>query len=180
MAHEQQVWVCWSFPHFVRYVRAIIIKLTPQPHRCTEAVLDAAEEVLATGKPGLLTKLLTTPPSSGGGQHTPGYVSRYAANAIIEIIGCWAGWDPDPGLTARVKFRDANDGAASRAYDRAKATAHRVELAAIDAGLSMDDLVKCAVDAYGKDLDADRRDAALAAMSAGHFQLSHEIVVNED
>ena len=180
VAHEQELWVCWSFPHFVRYLREIIVKLTPQPHRCTEAVLDAAEHVLATGEPALLTKFLTTPPGDSRRKSPRAHVSRRAANAIIEVIGCWAGCDPAQGLTTGVKFRaDENDSAASHAYDRAKAIAHSIELAAIDVGMTMDDLVKCAVDAYGSDLDVDRRDAALAAMSAGAFQLGHEIAVDK-
>lgn len=180
--HEQQLWVCWSFPHFVRYLREIIVKLTPRPHRCTEAVLDAAANVLASGEPALLTKLLTTPPDKDGprrGSPSRGRVARQAANAIVEVIGCWMGFDPGPGLTAGVKFQPSQNGSAmENAYDRAKSIAHTIEVAALAAGMTMEDLHQCAVAIYG-DVGDDRRDAALAAMSAGHFQLSHEIAVDK-
>ncbi|MEI6172021.1 MAG: hypothetical protein WCQ45_06065 [bacterium] len=165
MAKERELGV-WSYPHFVRYLRAMIYTLTPLPHRCTEAVLDAAAEILAEGRPGALQRFMTTPPTTPG----PSRVSREAANAICEVIGCWAGYTPD-GVS---KLRDEES-----KYQRAKAAVHKVESAALDVGLTMNDLMACAVTANSDvEIDANRRDAAMAAMSAGHFKLAHEIVTD--
>jgi len=166
LAHEREIGV-WGFPHFVRYLQAIIVKLTPQPHRCTEAVLDAAAEVLASNKPGLLQRFMTTPPHTH--PKTRAVVSREAANAICEVVGCWAGWDG----TNRAKHRDGHG------YEQAKAAVRGIESAALDVGLTVNDLMECAVDAHGaEEIDANRRDAAIAAMSAGHFKLAHEIATD--
>jgi hypothetical protein len=166
MANERELGV-WSYPHFVRYLRAMIYKLTPQPHRCTLAVLDAAAEVLADGRPGLLQKLMTTPPHN----ESPAHVSREAANAICEVICLWGNWD----VINRAKTRDAEI-----AYQKAKGHVHEVELAALRyGGLTMDDLCQCAVAANSDtEIDVNRHDAALAAMTAGHFKLAHEIATS--
>jgi hypothetical protein len=185
MRKERELGV-WGFPHFVRYLRAIIVRLTPQPHRCTEAVLDAAAMILDANTGALLTNLITTPP---GGQRpwrvgiqaqSRAHLSRLAANAICEIIGCWAGHDPQPGLAAGVKFHDNSDGvAASHAYERAKSIVRTIESAALDVGFTMNDLLECAVDAFSDmNIDPNRRDAAVAAMSVGHFNLGHEIITD--
>jgi hypothetical protein len=43
----------------------------------------------------------------------------------------------------------------------------------------MNDLMECAVAANSDtEIDPNRRDAALAAMSAGHFKLAHDIVTD--
>jgi len=185
MRKERELGV-WGFPHFVRYLRAIIVRLTPQPHRCTIEVLDAAEQCLAANTGGLLNALITTPPGGsrpvrmGTQAQSRAHLSRCAANAICEVIGCWAGHDPQPGLSAGVKFHDTSDAqAASHAYERAKSIVRAIESNALDIGMTMNDLLECAVDAFSDtDLDANRRDAAVAAMQAGHFKLGHEIVTD--
>jgi hypothetical protein len=165
MANERELGV-WGFPHFVRYLRALIYRLSPRPHRCTEAVLDAAAEVLADGQPDTLHRFMTTPPDN----HSPARVSRDAANAICEVIGCWAGYSPD-GVS---RLRDDET-----KYQRAKDAVHKVESAALDVGLTMNDLMECAITANSDaEVDANRRDAAMAAMTAGHFKLAHEIVTD--
>lgn len=172
VAHEREIGV-WSFPHFVRYLRGIIYKLTPQPHHCSLAVLDAAADILAKGEPGVMTQLMSNPPSN---HRSPARVAREAANAIVEVIGHWAGWD------GHVKLRgDDYITAAERAYERAKAAVRQIESKALDVGLTVSDLMACAVDANSDQVvSADRRDAALAAFSAGHFRLGHEIATGID
>lgn len=168
MSDENELVAIWGLPNYVRYLRAIIIKLTPQPHRCTEAVLDAAAVVLASNEPALLQRLMTTPPQDR--PKTRATVSREAANAICEVIGCWAGWDAH----ATAKLRDAN-----AVNERAKAATRRIESDALDVGLTMNDLIDCAVDAFtDDDIDADRRDAAVAAMSVGYYKLGSEIITD--
>jgi hypothetical protein len=165
MANERELGV-WSYPHFVRYLRAIIYKLTPLPHRCTKTVLDAAAEILADGRPGALNRLMTTPPDN----HSPARVSRDAANAICEVIGCWAGLH----LDGVMRLRDEES-----KYRRAKDAVHKVESAALAIGLTLNDLCECAVAANSDaEIDPNRRDAALAAMSVGHFKLAHDIVID--
>lgn len=167
MARERELGV-WSFPHFVRYLRAIIVRLTPQPHRCTEEALDAAAQVLATNEPALLQRFMTTPPHAH--PKTRAVLSREAANAICEVIGCWAGWNG----AHNAKFRDDAHG-----YEQAKNAVRRIESDALDLGLTVNDLYECAVEANtDEDVDANRRDAAIAAMSAGHFKLAHEIATD--
>lgn len=168
VSDENELVAIWGLPNYVRYLRAIIIKLTPQPHRCTEAVLDAAAVVLASNEPALLQRLMTTPPQDR--PKTRATVSREAANAICEVIGCWAGWDAH----ATAKLRDAN-----AVNERAKAATRRIESDALDVGLTMNDLIDCAVDAFtDDDIDADRRDAAVAAMSVGYYKLGSEIITD--
>jgi hypothetical protein len=185
MRRERELGV-WGFPHYVRYLRAIIVRLTPQPHRCTEAVLDAAAQMLAANTGGLLHKLITTPPGGnrparmGTVGESRAHVSRLAANAICEVIGCWAGHDPQPGLAAGVKFRDTpDDDAAHHANERAKSIVRTIESAVLDLGMTVTELFECAVEAFSEDeVDPNRRDAAVAAMQAGHFQLGHEIITD--
>ncbi len=185
MRKERELGV-WGFPHFVRYLRAMIIRLTPQPHRCTEAVLDAAAVVLAANTGALLNKFITTPPGGsrprrmGTVGESRAHVSRLAANAICEVIGCWAGHDPVPGFAAGVKFRDTpDDRAESHANERAKSIVRAIESAALDVGFTMNDLMECAVDAFSdEDVDQNRRDAAIAAMTAGEFKLGSDIVTD--
>lgn len=185
MRKERELGV-WGFPHFVRYLRAIIVRLTPQPHRCTEAVLDAAAVVLEANTGALLNRLITTPPGGNRparmGMHAESraHLSRLAANAICEVIGCWAGHDPQPGLSAGVKFHDTPDERAiSHANERAKSIVRAIESAAIDVGLTMNDLFECAVEAFADEVvDPNRRDAAVAAFQAGHFKLGHDIVTD--
>ncbi len=179
MRKERELGV-WGFPHFVRYLRAIIVRLTPQPHRCTEAVLDAAAVILEANTGGLLNKFITTVPGDQRRRAPRAWVSRCAANAICEVIGCWAGHDPQAGLAAGVKFHDTSDGqAASHAYERAKSIVRAIESDALDAGFTMNDLLECSVDAFAEgEVDPNRRDAAIAAMQVGHFKLGHDIITD--
>lgn len=173
VAHERELGV-WEFPHFVRYLRALIFKLTPQPHRCTLRALDAAKDVLTKDEPAVLTGLLSDVPRREG----RGRASRTAANVIIYVIGCWAGWD----LQRRVKFRETpNEGAEESAYECAKAYVRDIEQRALEVGLTATDFYECAVDAFSsRVIEATRRDAAVAAMAAGHFRLGYEIATGVD
>jgi hypothetical protein len=64
-------------------------------------------------------------------------------------------------------------------YQRAKNAVHQIENAALNVGLTMNDLMECAVTANSDvEVDPNRRDAALAAMSVGHFKLAHDIVID--
>jgi hypothetical protein len=163
MTHERELGV-WSYPHFVRYLQALIFKLTPRPHHCTQTVLDAANEIITERvAPRSLKHLVTeTPHRPGRGQ-----TARQAANAICEIIEYWAGFHS-------IRFDDDQD-----RYAAALATARCAEREALDVGLTPDDLYECAVAANAGDaVDTNRRDAAIAAMSAGHFKLAHEIATS--
>lgn len=165
VAHEREVSV-WGFPHFVRYLRAIIYKLTPLPHRCTEIVLDAAAPVLASGQPDTLHRFMTTSPNNT----SPAKVSREAANAICGVIGAWAGYSPDG--VSRLRTDDDK-------YQCARDYVRQIENAALNVGLTRNDLCECAVDANSDaPVETNRRDAAVAAMTAGHFRLAHEIVTD--
>ena len=164
MTRERELGV-WSYPHFVRYLRAMIYKLTPKPHHCVQMVLDAADEILVErSAPRKLKHLTTVPPSKPG----RGKAAREVANAICEVIGCWAG------------FHDVcvirND---QERYAVALTDAKRAEREALNVGLTLDELCECAVTANtDEEIDANRRDAAVAAMSVGHFKLAHEIVTD--
>jgi hypothetical protein len=157
----------WSYPHFVRYLRAIIYKLTPEPHHCTRMVLDAADEIIAEkAAPRRLAHLITMPPTS----HGRGRAAREAANAICEIIGYWSGYQ---GVT----LMRADDQRLN--YERALGIAKSAERGALDVNLTADELYECAVAANtDAEIDADRRDAAIAAMSVGHFKLAHDIATD--
>lgn len=173
MRHERELGV-WSYPHFVRYLRAIIYKLTPKPHHCTQMVLDAANEILAEkAAPRRLAHLVTTPPNTYGAsrlQPSHGRAAREVANAICEIVGYWSGHQ---GVT----LMRADD--TSLNYQRALAIAKDAERGALDVGLTADELYQCAVAANADtEIDANRRDAAIAAMSVGHFKLAHDIATD--
>lgn len=165
MAREREQDI-WEFPQFVRYLRALIFKLTPKPHHCAQMVIDAADEILAEQcAPRQLRHLLTNVPTKPG----HGRAARELANAICEVVGYWAGFMG----TQDIKVRDANT-----AHNGARHAAMEGERAARDkTQLTPDDLYQCAVvaQAGSGSIDDNRRDAALAAMSAGHFQLAREI-----
>lgn len=152
----------WSFVHFTRYLRAVIFKLTPEPHRCARRVLAALDDG-SMQTPLRLRQLQTPPPRNPGAGRT----AREAANAICEIVGYAAGYVG----TTDMRLEDEH-----QCYHRALDIAKAVERDALDAGLTPDDLFQCAVVANVDGvLDPDRRDAALAAITAGHFKLAHEI-----
>ena len=165
MARERELSV-WSYPHFVRYLRALIYRLTPKPHHCVQMVLDAADEIITERcAPRKLKHLMTDPPRKPG----RGQAAREVANAICEVIGCWAGFHDI------CVIRDDQD-----RYAIALLDAKRAERAALDVGLTPDDLYECAVTANtDEEIDSNRRDAAIAAMSAGHFRLAHEIATDK-
>jgi hypothetical protein len=66
-------------------------------------------------------------------------------------------------------------------YHRALREAKDVECVVLDHGyLTPGDLQECAVLTNNANVDADRRDAAIAAMSAGHFRLAHDIATRDE
>jgi len=161
LAKERELAV-WSFPHFIRYLRALIFKLTPRPHRCVQRILTALGDG-SMQTPLRLRQLQSDPPRGPGAGRT----AREAANAICEIVGYAAGY------VGTTDMRLDNE---RECYNRALDLAKEVERDALDAGLTPDDLFQCAVTANVEGvLDPDRRDAALAAITAGHFKLAHEI-----
>jgi hypothetical protein len=166
MTREKELGV-WSYPHFVRYLRALIYKLTPAPHGCTQMVLDAVDEILTERcAPRLLKHLITNAPRKPG----RGRAAREAANAICEVVSYWAGFQ---GATV-MRARDEHN-----SYHRALALAKSAECEALDVGITANELYECAVVANtDATLDENRRDAALAAISAGHFKLAHEIATD--
>ena len=107
---------------------------------------------------------MTDPPQRPG----RGQAAREVANTICEVIGCWAGFHDI------CVIRDDQD-----RYALALSDAKRAERAALDVGLTADDLYECAVAANANnEIDVNRRDAAVAAMSVGHFKLAHEIATD--
>jgi hypothetical protein len=94
--------------------------------------------------------------------------SSPAANAICEVIGSWVGFH------AICVIRNDED-----RYQLALSDAKSAEREALSVGLTADDLHECAVAANTDgEIDPNRRDAALAAMAAGHFKPAHEIVMD--
>jgi hypothetical protein len=164
LARERELSV-WSYPHFVRYLRAIIYKLTPQLHHCVQTVLAAADEILAEHcAPRKLSHLMTQPPNKPG----RGRAARQVANAICEVVGTWAGFH-DVCVIGNDEDR----------YRLALSDAKSAEREAVNIGLTPDDLYECAIAASAVDeVDQNRRDAAVAAMSAGHFRLAHDIITD--
>lgn len=160
----------WGFAHLVRYLRAIILALNPQPHRCTRAVLDAATQALATNAPMRLQHLYTMPPEGV----TRAVAARCVANHLIEVVDAWAGW------RGKVKFRDRGEKTAERfAYEHARVECEDAQTLALNAGLTVTELYECGTAAFGDQIDPERRDAAVAAFSAGHFQLGQELLIDD-
>lgn len=175
VARERELDV-WSFPHFVRYLRAVITKITSQPHRCTLSLFAALDDgTLDPTKhdPDQVIRRLrafqTTVPNRS--THNPGRVAREIANAICEVIALSLGYKDFSGV--RLPDVDA-------CHNRAMNLAKEQERAAIKCGVTSDALFECAVIANSSDpVDEDRRDAALAAMSANHFRLAYNITVGK-
>lgn len=164
MARENELGV-WTYPHFVRYLRALILRLTPEPHRTVKRLLTALDNgSLNSPTPTALRSLQSTPPN----KKSPGETARQIANAICEIIGYSIGFHG----TA-----DHRGGDERRCYFAARDIAMEVERAAL-VWLPPDALHECSVLANTeRAIDDNRRDAACAAISAGHFKLAHDIVV---
>ncbi len=171
----------WTYPHWLRYLRAVIYRLTPDPHRCTKRVLAAVDVWLAPG--GIVDgvdpllayspSLYSDPPKDGG----RAAIARQIANNLCVIARAWAGLDP----TGRMRAYNPQLGTASRERDHyatTKGLARECETQAMS-WLTHDDLQQCALTVITETstvaVDPDRRDAALAAMSIGHFKLAHEI-----
>lgn len=167
LAREKELGV-WTYPHFVRYLRALIPHLTPEPHHTVKRLLTALDDgSLAKPTPTALRALQSVPPN----KKSPGQTARLVANAICNIIGYSIGFHG----TA-----DHRGGDERRRYYAARDLAMEVERAAL-VWLPPDVLHECSVLANTEgSVDDSRRDAACAAIAAGHFKLAHDIVTQEE
>lgn len=180
LARERELGI-WTYRHFIRYLRALIFKLTPRPHRCIQRVFEALQDgSLDTAPvvgnkhilPTRLRTLWSNPPDAKGARQ----VARRASNAICEIIGYQHGYMG----TADIRYAVGRPDDEQRCYQAARGVATDVEKAALAVGLTPNDLYECAAMASTDDaeVDLDRRDAAVAAIMAGHFKLAHQIMTN--
>jgi hypothetical protein len=81
LTREKELGV-WTYPHFVRYLRALIPHLTPEPHHTVKQLLTALDSgTLNNPTPTALRSLQTVPPN----KNSPGQAARVIANAICDI-----------------------------------------------------------------------------------------------
>lgn len=172
MSRDKELGV-WGFEHMVLYLRAMILRATPQPHRTVVRVLALVDPIVATMTPRDLHREATQPPDTKGA----GRFSREASNMICEVVSNWAGFVKGPG--------DIWRGGQERGpcYMHARTNTRTMEHVALKVCLTYDDLYECAVDAftpYGVEITRDKRDAAIAAMTAGSFSTACEILTQPD
>lgn len=158
----------WDYPHFARYLRAMILRITPEPHHTIKSVFVALDDAIANG-PCSLMHLVTSVPTRVN--HPTAYVARSVANAICKIVTRWSGYDPNCPTVKRPPDQCFND-----ARDEVR-TSERLVLIESQL-LDMTQLIECAIEAEGVPVDLDRRDAAVAAYTAGHPDLARNIVVD--
>lgn len=153
----------WDYTHYVRYLRAIILKLVKRPHHCTRAVLDAVDDVLVNG-PRDLNQLITTLPT----KRSASTCARYVANAACDVVMLW---------TESTEFPTSshNEGR----FHKARKLVSDAEQAVLGKFLTLEQLTECGIDAFGMSLDDNRRDAAVAAFTAGQPSLARDIVLDE-
>jgi hypothetical protein len=186
----------WSYPNFVRYLRAIVVRMTPEPHKTVQPVLAIAEEVLASSLPRALGARYKTqlPRREGCGR-----AARVAANAIVEVLDAWsdsvsayaqqlqaAQLQAERAALMRMgtgsQIQPVTDApVVERSYHSACDVVRTVERYLLQSRhLTLDDLKVCSLSAHDDAReDVVHRDAALAAIDAGHWRLAHEILTRK-
>lgn len=195
MGQERELGL-WSYPHFLRYLRAIVLRLTPQPHHTVEPVLDIMAAALVEDRPCVMDRRfwLNLPTREG-----PGRAARTTSNAICAVMNCWTKSLTNDAEQLAEKLAEERAALARLAngpllprpaeakterasYEGACNAVRGVERTILTEGLlTNEDLMMCALAAHGDDPINDRhRDAALAAMTAGHWQLAYEIAIRRE
>jgi len=185
----------WSYPHFLRYLRAIVLRLTPQPHHTVEPVLDVMAAALAENRPCVMDRRFwpNLPARKG-----PGGAARMASNGICAVMNCWTkSLTNDDQLAEKLVDelaalrrlanspllpRPAETKTERASYEGARNAVREIELMVLTENLlTNEDLMMCALAAHGDDpIDDRHRDAALAAMTAGHWRLAYEIATRKE
>lgn len=172
MSRDKELGV-WGFEHMVLYLRAMVLRATPQPHHTVVRVLALVDQIVATMTPRDLHKEVTQSPATVGA----GRFARETTNMICEIVSNWAGFAKGPGDIWH------SEQPPETCYMHARNATRIMEHVAMEVCLTYDDLCECAVDAftpYGIEVTRDKRDAAIAAMTAGSFSTACEILMRAD
>lgn len=156
----------WTYPEWIKYLRAIIRRVTPIPRQTVQRVLDTVAPLLEGQPPVTMAHLMITPPSRAGAAQ----IACQLANGICLIATYWAGYD---GKNTWIPLRSSDV-----CWGKAHAAAKDAERWAVPFWQQGSlDLIECAIEAMSKAAtDLRRKDAAYAAATAGHFKLAHDIL----
>lgn len=157
----------WDYSHYVRYLREIVLRLVESQHRCTRVVLGAVDDALANG-PRDLRALTTTLPT----KRSAATCARYLANTICDVTTLWY-------ESVIAIHRESATITNETRFDKARVLVRDAEQAVLGKFLTLEQLTECGIDAFGMNLDDNRRDAAVAAFTAGQPVLAREIVLDE-
>ena len=150
----------WTFPHYLRYLCAIIERLHPQVQGEVRAIIDAARAAAQEGTAVTIKHLRID-------ADRPSEIEKWntieeIANGICDIIDYWEPWEHE---LFDERF----------SYEAARDVANDAEHAALK-HLTYEVLAECALEAFDTQLDDDHRDAAIAAMSVGHYDIGYKII----
>lgn len=168
-----------SIRETLRYLRTIILRLTPTPHRAIVAIFDALKDVVDGTAPPFVPPigLFTTPPHSDSTVRKRTAGARALGNAMFGVVGAAAGtallaWGAHGFYLTRP--RPALPCATQRvAHIRALAQEAQTQAIHSDPKLSM---FECFFDAF--QLQGDDRAAAQAAALAGAWNIVYAIIRN--
>lgn len=168
----------WGYRHFVIYLTSLVYRVHPRPKEHVKNCIEQLNHAAVLDKPFDAHPLKAQPPEGGRAR-----LAAKMTNAICDVVHLW--------------WRDANARTSSRTlYEKAKDAARDVERLAFNAGVPMETLLECAAVTFhqwdsldnlsrylsGRPIPAaerERRDAAVAAMEVGHYDVAYNILTRE-
>jgi len=174
----------WGYEHFVLYLCAIVKRLHPtRPAGQLARILSAGYVAARNRAPRDLYGLTIDEPPSDLEKWN---AIEGVAHAIIEVVtDCWlSSTRSAEGSEERQHFGIDDDEEWQRyTYNSARTVCLEAERVALEY-LSYQDLAECAVDAFAElgelKPGPDERDAAVAAMTVGHYDVGLSILTRKD
>lgn len=162
----------WGFEHFTVYLCALVERLHPtEPVGQLADILAEARARVRDRRPFDLTHLRIDDPPSDFERWN---AIEEVAHQIIEVVNFWAA-EPELQEHYGVPAEDWD----RYEYDSARSAARYAEEVALRY-LDYDDLAECAVLAFFElQPGPDERDAAVAAMTVGHYDIALDIITRK-
>lgn len=182
----------WGYRHYVVYLASLVRRVHPRLPSHLEKAVEEFQWIALRDAPRDVAHLRFTPTMRKEGRHTG--KQRLAGLLVLDlcdIVRCW--WHASLLVAPLTR---ADEKKSRHYYEDAKSAALRAERRALDAGVSMDALLRCATLAFkhwndldqmtnhlqGRQLsddDRQHRDAALAAMDAEHYDVAYDILTRD-
>jgi hypothetical protein len=165
----------WGFEHFTLYLCTLVERLHPtKPVGQIADILAAGRAAMQDG-PRRISELRIDEPESDLDKWND---IEEIANMVVDLVNDWSDHlEGDPELRKLYGLDDQEAGRFS--YDSARNTARDAEQIALR-HLDLDALAECAIKAFFElNPGPDERDAAVAAMTVGHYDIALDIITRK-